>query len=271
MPKSPQGIEAWIELGSKKVDEYKVKRNGHKGRKGRKGQTSEMECFIPCESGKGLKIACSVPANIVKKHNCMIEVDFDGYIFYVADNRIDKDPAAQGPVIRRFGETFCCRCDRPFPTPAQRAALEKNDKFKTNLAALEMGWCSVRCELEYRPLSFDRLESTDDDSFLEVETREFGEIGVTVSTVDRFSEVVTRTDNGQASTSAHHEILALVKSMPAPETPVGPGELLRVHETLKNRRTHGVVWGDEVTNKKRIVNLKPEGKKSNLLICLSVS
>lgn len=257
MPRSPHGIKAWVELDGEKAEEYALKRKVRKGRKGRK---KEIECFIACKTEQKVQIVCSVPPHLVKKGMLMVEVDTDGYIIYVPNNDIEKDASASEMTTLRFEEAFCCECVRPLPSPAARAAQEQNEPLKTNIAALEAGWCSVKCETTSRPLQFEALDVTDDDAYIGKETKYFGEIGVTLYSISRFSEVVTHSEEGSDTASSigwfNPDTVTIVKKMPDADGPF-PEELC-VHETAKDHRTHALVFGKERHNTKRVINLKPE-------------
>ncbi|KAF6755417.1 hypothetical protein DFP72DRAFT_896785 [Ephemerocybe angulata] len=259
MTKSSQGIEAWVELDGKRVEEYKPKRTRRT-----EDLPETIECFIPCETGQRVQMVCSVPPKLVKKGMHMVEVDTDGSIVYVPNNDIEKDGFASEMTTLRFEEAFCCKCTRPLPAPDVRAGWEKDDTLKTNMAALEAGWCRVKCETISRPFKFETLEVTDDDAYLDKPSKDFGEIGLTLYSVTRFSEVVTRSYEGSAPGTStgwfDPDTITLVKEMPDPTEPVP--EEFHIHETVKDHRTHTIVYGEERKNTKRVVNLKPEGREA---------
>ncbi|KAF6746823.1 hypothetical protein DFP72DRAFT_921797 [Ephemerocybe angulata] len=256
MPKSPQGVEAWIEVDGKRVDEYRIKQ------KRRKGQRKPIECYIPCEAGKRFQVVCSLPPSLVKKGMHMITVEMDGFYVYVPNNDVEKNASASEMTTLRFEEGISCRCMRPFPSLAARAALEKNEKVKTNFAALEIGWCSVKCEAVRQTFHFEALEITDDDAYIDKPTCEYGIIGLRIYSVAQFSEVVTRTETGAGaglSTGWFSPDTITLAKIPVPEDEERDPEGLHIHESAKNDLTHGIAHGVERPNTKRVVNLKPEG------------
>ncbi|KAF6755416.1 hypothetical protein DFP72DRAFT_340769 [Ephemerocybe angulata] len=251
MPKSPQGIEAWIEVDGKRVDEYKVKR-------------TPVECFIPCETGKSFHVVCSLPPSLVKKGMHMITVDMDGYFVYVPNNDVEKNPSATEMTTLRFEEAISCTCVRPLGTPAERAGFEEGETLKTEFSALEAGWCSAYCENEAVSFGFEALAITDDDAYLNKPTLDYGIIGLRIYSVARFSEVVTRRVEGSTDGFStgwfDSDTITLAKEKVPDDEEQGP-DGLQIHEAAKDHRTHGVVYKDKRANTKRVINLSPEGKK----------
>ncbi|KAJ2915223.1 hypothetical protein MD484_g5218, partial [Candolleomyces efflorescens] len=93
MPKL-SGVDMWIEMEGVKLPEYQTQTNGE----------SEVSCWIPCETGKDIRIGCSLPRECVQSQHHQFDFYFDGRYAYMSPNFVRKEPLTRRDVVRHFGE-----------------------------------------------------------------------------------------------------------------------------------------------------------------------
>ncbi|KAF5342591.1 hypothetical protein D9611_002000 [Ephemerocybe angulata] len=94
MPVSPQGYEAWIEIGGKRLEEYKVETS----------EDARVVCWIPCEAGKEFSIKLTIPSERHRATNHTIQAYLDGELASLHGNVIYTDVAAYIPKTVTFSD-----------------------------------------------------------------------------------------------------------------------------------------------------------------------